>query len=326
VRVITLGAAIQALVVSDRDGVPGDIVLGFATAQEYAAQSSYFGVTVGRYANRIAGGRFTLDGESYQLETNDGANHLHGGRRGLDKVIWRIDSVSGGPSASVVLAYRSPDGDGGYPGTLDVRATYTLDDRGTLRIDYEASSDAPTIVNITNHSYFNLAGEASNSDVLGHRLTLYADRYTPVGPSLIPTGELREVTGTAFDFRNGVTIGGRIRDGGDVQIRYGRGYDHNFVVSGNAGELRPAAAVVDPVSGRVMEMLTTAPGVQFYSGNFLDGTSVGKSGRVYRQSDAFCLEPQVFPDAPNRPEFPSARLDPGETYRNTIVLRFATTK
>jgi aldose 1-epimerase len=324
VRIMALGATIQSLSVPDRLGDSEDIVLGHTTAAEYLLQPQYFGATVGRYANRIAGGKFALDGKTYALETNDGPNHLHGGERGLDKVLWAIESADGGSPARAVLTYTSPAGDGGYPGTLRVWATYTLSDDNALAITYEATTDQPTIVNITNHSYFNLAGEAGNADILGQELTLNADSYTPVDETLIPTGEVRDVEGTPFDFRTPQRIGARIRDGRDQQMRYGRGYDHNFVVNGADGTLRRAAVVHDPDSGRVMEVLTTAPGVQFYSGNFLDGSTVGKSGRVYRQGDALCLEPQVYPDSPNHPDFPSARLDPGDTYRNQIVFRFTT--
>ena len=322
--IITLGATLQSLSVPDRNGKSEDIVLGYATADEYLQNPQYFGATVGRYANRISKGRFTLDGKQYALPTNDGPNHLHGGPQGLDKALWKIESVSSGSPAAVTLSHISPDGAGGYPGTLGITATYALNDRDELSVEYRATSDKPTIVNVTNHAYFNLAGEAGRFDVMDHRLTLIADRYTPVDETLIPTGELQEVAGTAFDFREGEPIGFRIRDGSDQQIRFGRGYDHNFVVNGAAGTLRPAARVEDPHSGRVMEVMVTAPGVQFYSGNFLDGTTVGKTGRVYRQGDAFCLEPQVFPDSPNKPEFPSARLDPGDTYVNRMVLRFST--
>lgn len=322
-RIITLGAAIQQLVVPDRQGKPADVVLGYATAQQYLDQPQYFGATVGRYANRIAKGKFTLDGKQYSLETNDGPNHLHGGKRGLDKVVWKIDSVTPGSPARVVLSHTSPDGAGGYPGTLKVTATYSLNDNNELSIEYRATTDKATIVNITNHSYFNLAGEASTSDVMGHRLTLFASKYTPVDETLIPTGELRAVAGTPFDFRQPKAIGERVRDGKDQQLRIGRGYDHNYIVDGKPNELRPAARVEDPNSGRVMELLATGPGVQFYSGNFLDATSVGKTGRVYRQGDGLCLEPQVFPDSPNRGDFPSARLNPGATYVNTMVLRFS---
>lgn len=325
-RIMTLGASIQSLNVPDRHGKSADIVLGHATVAEYLAKPQYFGATVGRYANRIRDGRFELDGKRYELETNDGTNHLHGGARGLDKVVWKIESVKGGSPASVVLSHVSPDGAGGYPGTLKVTATYSLSDKNELTIEYRATTDKPTIVNITNHSYFNLAGDAGTSDILGHRLTLFADAYTPVDATLIPTGERRGVAGTPFDFREPQTIGARVRDGRDEQIRFGRGYDHNYIVRGPAGSLRPAARVEDPASGRVMDLSTTAPGVQFYSGNFLDGTTLGKTGRIYRQGDALCLEPQVFPDAPNRPDFPSSRLNPGQTYANTMVFRFSTAR
>ncbi len=319
-RIITLGAAIQSLQVPDRNGRPGDVVLGHATPAEYVAKPQYFGATVGRYANRIRDGRFSLDGTSYQLATNDGPNHLHGGVKGLDKVVWKIDSVKGGSPAAVVLSHMSPDGDGGYPGTLKVTATYSLNDRNELSVEYQATTDKPTVVNITNHSYFNLA---DGGDILGHRLTLLADAYTPVDVTLIPTGERRNVADTPFDFREPQAIGARVRDGNDEQIRFGRGYDHNYILRGKAGTLRLAAKLEDPASGRVMELLTAASAVQFYSGNFLDGTSIGKGGRIYRQGDALCLEPQVFPDSPNHSDFPSARLNPGDTYINTMVFRFS---
>jgi aldose 1-epimerase len=323
-RIMTLGATVQSLSVPDRTGTSGDIVLGYATAAEYLAKPQYFGATVGRYANRIAKGRFTLDGHEYVLETNDGPNHLHGGIHGLDKVVWKLETAETGSPARAVFSWSSPDGAGGYPGKLDVRATYSLGDDNTLSIVYQAQTDKPTIVNITNHSYFNLAGEDGNTDIMEHRLTIDADRYTPVDSTLIPTGELRPVAGTPFDFREAHPIGLHVREGQDQQIRYGRGYDHNFVINGETGSLRRAVVVEDPASGRVMELWTTAPGVQFYSGNFLDATTVGKSGRVYRQGDALCLEPQIFPDSPNHAYFPSARLDPGKTYENKMEYRFST--
>lgn len=323
-RIITLGAALQALSVRDTQGKSADIVLGYKTAAEYLEKPQYFGVTVGRYANRIAKGKFTLDGKAYTLAVNDGPNHLHGGKQGFDKVLWTIDSVKSGSPASVVMSYTSPDGEEGYPGTLKVTATYSLNDKNELAIDYRATTDKPTIVNITNHAYFNLAGEASNQGILDHRLMLAADAFTPVDSTLIPTGEKQPVAGTPFDFRKPIEIGARVRDGRDEQMRFGRGYDHNFVINGSAGTMRLAARLEDPSSGRVMELLTTAPGVQFYSGNFLDGTSAGKSGHIYRMGDALCLEPQVFPDAPNQKGFPSARLDPGQTYSNSMILRFST--
>lgn len=320
--IMTLGAALQSLSVPDRYGKSADVVLGHATPAEYLAKRQYFGATVGRFANRIRGGQFTLDGKHYTLETNDGPNHLHGGLRGLDNVVWKLDSVSNGKVASVVMSYTSPAGAGGYPGTVNVTATYSLNDANELSVTYQATTDQPTVINISNHSYFNLAGEAGQEDILAHRLTLLADAYTPVDATLIPTGERRNVAGTPFDFREPMPIGSRVRDGRDEQIRIGRGYDHNYVLRGDAGTLRLAARLEHPGSGRVLEILTTAPGIQFYSGNFLDGTTVGKSGRIYRQGDGLCLEPQVFPDAPNRPDFPSARLNPTETYSNTVVFRF----
>jgi aldose 1-epimerase len=321
-RIITLGATLQSLVVPDRNGRQADVVLGYSTAAEYIANPQFFGVTVGRFANRIAGAQFILDDRRYTLETNDGANHLHGGSRGFDKALWRIESLQDTSPARVVLSHVSPDADGGYPGTLQLTATYSLSDANALTVEYRATTDKPTIVSLTNHSYFNLAGEASGADVLDHMLTLFADRYTPVDRALIPTGELRNVDGTPFDFRKPRALGERIRDAAEEQIRFGRGYDHNFVINGSAGTVRLAARVADPKSGRVMELLTSAPAVQLYSANHLNGTVVGKGGVLYRQSDSFCLEPQAFPNAPNQPKFPSARLDPGDTYSNTIVYRF----
>ena len=325
-RIITLGAAVQALLVPDRDGKSEDIVLGYSRAQEYLDKPQYFGATVGRFANRIANGRFDLDGHTYKLAANDHGNSLHGGLRGFDKVVWRIDSLQSGPTASVTLSYSSPAGEEGYPGNLHVLALYTLNDRNELGVQYRATTDAPTIVNISNHSYFNLSGEASGRSVMDELLQIDAAQYTVVDEHLIPTGEQRSVAGTPFDFRNPTAIGLRIRDGRDVQIRYGRGYDHNFVVSGPAGQLRAAVRVADPYSGRVMEILSSSPGVQFYSGNFLDGSIVGKGGKAYRQGDAIALEPQLFPDAPNHADFPSARLAPGSTYENSIVYRFTVQK
>lgn len=321
-RIIALGAALQALSVPDRQGHSTDVVLGYASATDYLDNPQNFGVTVGRYANRIANGQFTLDGKTYTLARNDGPNHLHGGKRGLGRVLWSIYAAESGSRARAVLSYTSPDGEEGYPGKLEVTATYELNDDNELAIDYRATTDKPTVVSLTNHAYFNLAGEGSGTTILGHRLRLAAEEFTPVDATLIPTGERRAVAGTPFDFRMATAIGARIRDGRDDQLRLGRGYDHNFIVMGTPGTLRLAARLEEPRSGRIMELWTTAPGLQLYTGNFLDGTIVGKSGRLYRQSDALCLEPQAFPDAPNQKDFPSARLDPGETYRHRIVLRF----
>ncbi|HMH27781.1 MAG TPA: aldose epimerase family protein [Steroidobacteraceae bacterium] len=325
VRIMTLGAAIQSLSVPDRSGQAGDIVLGFDSPQGYLQNPSYFGATVGRFANRIAKGRFTLDGKDYTLATNDHGNHLHGGLKGFDKVVWSIESFKSASPATAVFSYTSPDGEEGYPGTLHVTASYSLNDAATLRVEFKATTDKSTIVNISNHSYFNLSAE-TGAPVLSHLLLVNASKYTPVDAGLIPTGELRAVAGTPFDFRKATAIGTRVRDGRDQQIRYGRGYDHNFALDGTVGELRLAARVADPSSGRIMEIFSKAPGLQFYSGNFLDATIAGKGGRLYREGDALVLEPQLFPDAPNQKSFPSARLDPGSTYVNTMEYRFSTDK
>jgi aldose 1-epimerase len=323
VRIMTLGATIQSLSVPDRHGTSQDVVLGFDSAREYVGDTHYFGATVGRFANRIAGGRFSLDGIEYRLATNDHGNHLHGGTKGFDKVVWNIDSVTSGSPATAVLSYRSRDGEEGYPGALQITATYSLEDNNTLQLEYRASTDKATLVNISGHSYFNLSAGGS---ALNHLVQIPASRYTPVDDKLIPTGELRSVAGSAFDFRRPTPVGQRVRDGGEQQIRYGRGYDHNFVLDDSSEKLHLAVKVEDPDSGRVLEILTSAPGLQFYSGNFLDATVAGKQGSLYREGDALVFEPQLFPDAPNRPNFPSARLNPGETYRNTIVYRFSTSK
>ncbi len=290
----------------------------------FLATPQYFGATTGRYANRIAKGAFSLDGQRYILATNNGDNSLHGGQRGFDKVLWTVSEVRSGPEARATFTYVSPDGDEGFPGELTVSVTYALNERNELSIRYAATTTKPTIVNLTNHSYFNLAGAASGRDILGHRLTIAADRFTPVDSGLIPTGELRAVAGTPFDFRTPHAIGERLRDGAEPQIVLGRGYDHNWVLNGGASpDPKLAARLEDPVSGRVLELLTTEPALQFYSGNFLDGTVVGKGGHVYRQSGALCLEPQHYPDSPNQPAFPSTRLNPGETYRQLSVFRFS---
>lgn len=319
-KIMTLGATLQSLIVPDKAGHKDDVVLGYDTAQEYLTRPDYFGASVGRYANRIAKGKFTLDGKSYTLATNDGPNSLHGGARGFDKRMWKIDSVSSGPEAKVVLSYVSADGEEGFPGELKVTATYSLNEQNELRLEYRATTSKPTVLNLTNHSYFNLSGSDAR-DVMGASVTLHAARFTPVDAFLIPTGERRAVAGSPFDFREPHRVGDRIRDAKDQQIRFGRGYDHNFIVDGTAGTLRPAAVIQEPVSGRTMEMSVTAPGIQFYTGNFLDGTYFGKGGRAYRQGDAICLEPGVFPDSPNHPDFPTARLNPGQNYVNTMVYK-----
>lgn len=321
--VITYGATLQSLVMPDRDGKLADVTLGYATLDGYLKKPEYFGATVGRFANRLANGSFTLGGKTYQTPRNDNGNSLHGGERGFDKVLWEVVKVNRGDTASVRLRYVSPDGDQGYPGTLTVFATYALNEANELRIDYEASTDRPTIANITNHAYWNLAGEGSAAGAMGHVLTIPAGHYTPVDDKLIPTGKLQPVADTVFDFRTPTTIGARVRDARDPQIVFGKGYDHNFVIARDvAREPRLVAKVEEPSSGRGFELLSNQPGLQFYSGNFLDGTVIGKSGRAYRQGDALVFEPQLFPDTPNQPALGSARLDPGSTYRNVIVYRF----
>ena len=321
-RILTYGATLQSLNAPDRDGKVADVVLGYDDATDYERHPNYFGVTVGRYANRIGGGIFTLDGKAYQLPQNDGANSLHGGGHGFDKVVWQVVAVESGPKARVVLAHTSADGDSGYPGKLDVTVTYSLDDQGSLGIVFEATTDRPTVVNMTNHAIFNMAGEGAPGGALGQLLTIPAKAYTPVDGKLIPTGELRPVAGTVFDFRTPRLVAQDIGDGKDEQIRFGRGYDHNFALDkGVTAKPELAARLEDPASGRVLEVLTTEPGVQFYTGNFLDGTYVGKSGHLYRMGDGIALEPQKFPDAPNHPDFVSARVDPGKPYRLDMIYR-----
>lgn len=319
--VITYGASLQAVEVPDRAGVFADVALGHATLEEYLDQPQYFGATVGRVANRVAVARFRLDGRDYRVPANDGPNSLHGGTRGFDKVNWRLVEAREGKA---VLRHVSPDGDQGYPGTLSVTATYALDDDNVLSVEYLATTDRPTIVNISNHAYWNLAGEGSEQGAMAHLLTIPAEHFLPSDAELIPTGEFRPVAGTPFDFRRPAAIAARLRDPGDAQLRVGGGYDHNWVVARQPSDApRLLARLYDPGSGRRLEVHSNQPGIQFYSGNFLDGTSVGKAGRPYRMGDAVALEPQMFPDTPNRPEFGSVRLDPGETYRNVILWRFS---
>lgn len=325
-RIVTLGASLQALSSPDRSGRVADVTLGYDDARSYVEHPNYWGQTIGRYANRIAGGRFTLDGKTYKLPLNDKTNSLHGGTEGFDKRVWQIVEVSDkGGNAKVVMRLVSPAGDQGYPGKLTVTTTYTLDDRGSLTIDMDASTDAPTVVNLTNHALFNLAGEGAPGGVLTHRLTIPAQRYTPVNAALIPTGELKPVAGTPFDFRSGRVIDEVVRDGRDPQIVIGRGVDHNFVLdAGKTREPKLAARLEDPRSGRVLEVLTDQPGIQVYTGNFLDGTLVGKNGHVYRMGDAIALEPQLFPDTPNQPAFGSARVEPGKPYHHRMIYRLST--
>ncbi len=326
-RILTYGATLQSLVAPDRAGKRADVVLGYDDVAQYESVPNYFGVTVGRYANRVAGGRFALDGKSYQLTQNDKTNSLHGGTAGFDKRVWRVVSVESGRSASVKLSLTSPDGDQGYPGTLQTSVTYSLDDAGSLTIAFDAATDKPTIVNMTNHAIFNLAGEGAPGGTAQHRLTVPARAYTPVNDRLIPTGERRPVDGTVFDFRRARLIDAGIRDGRDQQIRFGQGYDHNFALDkGLTATPQLAARLEDGATGRVLEVLSTEPGIQFYTGNFLDGTYVGKQGHLYRMGDGIALEPQKFPDAPNQPSFATARVDPGKPYRHVMIYRLSTTR
>jgi aldose 1-epimerase len=324
-RIMALGATLQSLNAPDRRGHIADVTLGYDDARSYVEHPNFWGQTVGRYANRIAGGRFTLDGKTYQLPLNDKTNSLHGGTVGFDKYMWQIVDVSDtGGLAKVALRMVSPAGDQGYPGNLTVTTTYTLDDHGSLTIDYDASTDAPTVVNLTNHALFNLAGEGAPGGALTHRMTIAAHRYTPVDGALIPTGELREVAGTPFDFRIGRIIDDVVRDGRDPQIVIGRGIDHNFVLDqGKTRDPKLAVRLEDPRSGRVLEVLSDQPGVQVYTGNFLDGTFVGRNKHVYRMGDGIALEPQVFPDTPNKPAFGSARVDPGKPYHHRMIYRLS---
>ena len=326
-RVLTYGATLQSVMAPDRNGKFADVLLGYDKSEDYVNHPNFFGVTVGRFANRIGGGRFSLDGQSYQLTLNDKTNSLHGGTKGFDKHLWKIVSMKDGPTASVVLALTSPDGDQGYPGKVDATVTYSLDEAGSLTIAFEAKTDKPTIVNMTNHAIFNLNGEGSPLGATFHKLTIPAAAYTPVDAKLIPTGERRPVQGTVFDFRQPRLVAEGIRDGNDQQIRYGQGYDHNFALDkGLTATPQLAARLEDPASGRVLEVLSTEPGVQFYTGNFLDGTYVGKKGHLYRMGDGIALEPQKFPDSPNKPDFVSPRVDPGMPYRHTMIYRFSTVR
>lgn len=319
--IITFGATLQALHVPDRDGLFADVTAGFSSLEGYIARPPYFGATVGRVANRIAGGRFPLAGREYQVLVNNGPNSLHGGTVGFDQLPWQVIDSS---DTSVTLSLTSPDGDQGYPGELQVTAHWQIGDGGRLSAEYTATTDRPTLVNLTNHAYWNLTGDGSGN-ALDHVLTIPADAFLPTDPGLIPTGEFRAVAGTAFDFRKPRPIEARLRDAADEQILLARGYDHNWVVAREvAAEPRLMARLSDPGSGRAMALYSDQPGLQFYSGNFLDGSLVGKSGRAYRMGDAVALEPQMFPDTANHPAFGSIRLDPGETYRHRIIWQFTT--
>jgi len=321
VKVISYGGIVTSVRVPDRNGQLGEVALGYDSLEGYVKDTSHFGALVGRYANRIGGARFELDGKVYALAKNDGPNSLHGGVQGFDKQLWRVEPFERATEVGVILSRTSADGEEGFPGNLAVQVTYTLTDDNQLAFDYSATTDKSTVVNLTHHGYFNLAGEGSGN-VLQHELTIHADRYTPVDQTLIPTGELASVAGTPFDFRTRSTIGARIHSN-HPQIQLARGYDQNFVLNRDGEGLVLAARVKDAKTGRVMEVRTTEPGLQFYTANHFDGTLIGKAGHAYAQHDAFCLETQHFPDSPNQPAFPSTRLDPGQTYRSRTVYSFS---
>lgn len=322
VNIINYGGIITSILVPDKNGNLGDIVLGYDNLEQYVKNNPYFGCIVGRYGNRIAKGKFMLNEKSYTLATNNAPNHLHGGLKGFDKVVWAAKEIKTEDAAGVELSYLSKDGEEGYPGNLSVIVRYTLTNDNALHIDYEATTDETTVVNLTNHSYFNLK-DAGATSVLDHELMLDADYITPVDKTLIPTGELKPVAGTPFDFKNLTKISAQIK-AEDEQIKFGMGYDHNFVLNGQAGQLRLAGKVVETSTGRVMEIWTTEPGIQFYSGNFLDGSITGKNGLVYSFRHGFCLETQHYPDSPNQPNFPSTTLEAGEKYQTTTIYKFLT--
>lgn len=321
VKVINYGGIITSLKVRDKNGNLGDVVLGYDSLSSYLKSSPYFGALIGRYGNRIAKGKFSIDGTSYSLPVNDGENHLHGGPVGFDKVFWNIEPSDS--AQSLVLTYHSADGEQGYPGNLDAVVTYTLTDDNELKIDYNATADKKTVVNLTQHSYFNLTGDPSN-DILGHQLMIDADYFLPVDKTLIPTGELRPVKGTPFDFNTLTPIGTRINKDNE-QLKFGKGYDHCWVLDDyDSGSLRKVAMLYDSTSGRTMEVITTEPGLQFYSGNFLDGSLTGKKGIAYQFRHGLCLETQHYPDSPNKPSFPSVVLSPGDVYHTTTIYKFST--
>ena len=319
VWICNYGGIVTSFKVPDKNGKMGDVVLGYDNLTDYMKSSPYFGALIGRYGNRIAKGKFTLDGKEYTLATNNGANALHGGLKGFNKVVWNAHAVQSPDGPSLELTYFSKDGEEGYPGSLSAKAVYTLTSDDALKLEFTATTDKDTVINLTHHSYFNLAGKG---DVLNHVVMIDADKFTPVDSTLIPTGELRPVDGTPFDFRTPTAIGARIKQD-DEQLKFANGYDDNWCLNNSTGALRLAARVYEPTSGRVLEVFSSEPGLQFYTGNFLDGTLKGKGGWVYQFRNAFCMEPQHYPDSPNHPDFPSVVLKPGQVYHNTIVYRFS---
>ncbi len=320
-KIMTYGGIVQSLSMPDKNGKMADVVLGYDNLQGYIDKTPYFGALIGRYGNRIGGAQFTLEGKTYTLATNNGPNSLHGGLVGFDKVVWTARPLATTHGPALILTYLSKDGEEGFPGNLLITAIYSLRDDNALELQFTAKTDQPTVVNLTHHSYFNLAGQG-NGDILGHVVYINADKTTPVDSTLITTGEFADVTGTPFDFRTPTAVGARINDTNTV-LQYGPGYDHNWVVNKPLGQLGLAARVKEPTSGRVMEVWSDEPGVQFYAGNFLDGTITGKGGAVYQIHTGFCLEPQHYPDSPNKPNFPSVVLLPGQTFHNTIIYKFS---
>ncbi len=319
IKITNYGGTVLSILTPDRNGNFDQVTLGFDNLKQYIETSPYFGCLVGRYANRIANGKFKLNGIEYALAQNNGDHHLHGGQKGFDKVVWQARKFSGKGEMGLALTYQSQDGEENYPGTLDVSVVYTLNNDNALKIEYFATTDQRTVLNLTNHTYFNLAG---TGDILGHELTLNADRFTPTNHTLIPTGELRSVTGTPMDFTTAAIIGHRIEQD-DEQLYFAGGYDHNWIINKSDDALVLAATVFEPSSGRLLETYTTQPGIQFYSGNFLDGAAVGPDGRIYHKRTGFCLETQHFPDSPNQPHFPSTMLKPGDQYSQTTIYKFS---
>ncbi len=322
VQICNYGGIVTSFKVPDRHGKMGDVVLGYDNLDGYLKDSPYFGALIGRYGNRIARGKFTLNGHQYTLATNNYPNALHGGLKGFDKVVWDARVLANPAGPSLKLTYLSKDGDQGYPGNLSVTVNYTLTEDNALETDFTATTDSDTIINLTQHSYFNLAGKG---DILGHVVMIRSDKFTPVDSTLIPTGELQPVNGTPFDFRTPTAIGARINQDNE-QLKFGKGYDHNWIINKPMGQLQLMARVTEPTSGRVLEVLSTEPALQFYSGNFLDGSITGKGGWVYQFRNGFCMEPQHSPDSPNRPEWPTVVLKPGQTYRHTMQFKFSVEK